>query len=43
MSVPPWFDALHVPVQFTVHVAPEPHVTLDPAPTVTVQLLPDSH
>jgi hypothetical protein len=43
ISVPLWFDALHVPVQVTVHVAPDPHVTLDPPPTVTVQSLPDSH
>ena len=30
-------------VHVTVHVAPDAHVTLDPAPTVSVQSLPDSH
>jgi hypothetical protein len=32
-----------VPLHVTVHVAPDAQVTLDPAPTVTVQSLPDSH
>ncbi len=43
MSVPPWFSALHVLVQVTVQVAPDAHVTLEPAPTVSVQSLPGSH
>ena len=33
------FEAVHV----LVHVAPAPHVAVEPAPTVTVQLLPASH
>jgi hypothetical protein len=42
-SVPPWFWALQVPVQVTVQVAPDAQLTLDPAPTVTVQSLPARH
>jgi hypothetical protein len=41
--VPPWFSALHVPVQVTVQVAPAEHVKLDPAPILAVQLLEVSH
>jgi hypothetical protein len=43
VSVPPLFSALHVPVHVTMHDAPDPHVTVDPAPTVTVQALWASH
>jgi hypothetical protein len=43
IRVPPWFAALHELVQVTEHIAPEAHVRLDPAPTVTVQSLLDSH
>jgi hypothetical protein len=43
MSVPPWFSALQVLVQVTVHVAPDPQVSVEPAPAVTVQSLPDAH
>ncbi len=42
LSVPPWLLALHVPVQVTVHKAPDAQATLEPAPTVTVHWLPDS-
>jgi hypothetical protein len=43
MSIPPWFSALHVLEHATEHVAPEPLVTDEPAPTVTLQSLPASH
>jgi hypothetical protein len=43
INVPPWLSALQVPVQSTVHVAPEAQVTVDPGPTVSVQSLPASH
>jgi hypothetical protein len=35
--VPPWFWAEHVPVQVTEQVAPDWHVTVEPAPTVAPQ------
>ncbi len=41
--VPPWFSALHVPVQVTVQVAPAAHAKLDPAPMLAVQSLEVSH
>ncbi len=41
--MPPWFEAVHVPVHVTVQVAPDWQVTLVPCPAVTVQWLPDSH
>jgi hypothetical protein len=42
-SVPPWFSALHVPVQVTLQVAPAAHVTVEPSPTAAVQSLAASH
>jgi hypothetical protein len=43
VSVPPWFDALHVRVHTTSQTEPCWHVRLLPSPIVTEQLLALSH